>query len=167
MVIKHLRINQRNMSYNNVRDYLSKYDKEKYIIKLADSTATSDLAAKSLSVYIGQIAKTVSFERKNEETCILIVMSGDKRIDNKKFKEKFGFKPQILSHDKVEVLTGHPIGGVCPFANPQTVSTYLDISLQTYETVYVACGDSNSVIELTNKELFDLSNAIEWVDINI
>ena len=154
------------MSFNEVKRYLSKHGKDKYIMKLADSTATSESAADALSVDVGQIAKTISLLKKEEEACILVVMSGNKKIDNNKFKKEFGFKPQILPYDKVEKLTGHLIGGVCPFANPQTVSTYLDISLQTYNTVFVACGDSNSVIELTNDELFRLSNAIEWIDIN-
>ena len=109
-------------------------------------------------------AKTLSF--KQGEGCVLIVAAGDARIDNRKFKDSFGIKAKMLTPEEVLEMTGHAVGGVCPFAveNPQ-VETVLDCSLKRFESVYPACGSSNSAIELTCEELFSYAKATRWVDV--
>lgn len=153
------------MSISTVKEYLKTFDKENNIIELAESTATVDLAAKALNVEPGRIAKTLSF--KLEGTCILTVIAGDKKIDNRKYKETFHIKAKILTPEEVIEYTGHEIGGVCPFGiiNP-SVKIYCDISLKKYKTVFPACGSSNSAIELTPEELFIISKSTEWIDIS-
>ncbi|CAK7018938.1 MAG: hypothetical protein DELT_03279 [Desulfovibrio sp.] len=96
---------------------------------------------------------------------MLVVCAGDAKIDNPKYRAQFACKARMLSADEVEKMTGHGIGGVCPFANPKGVRTYLDISLKRFDTVFPACGSANSAIELTPDELFQYSNAVEWVDV--
>ena len=96
---------------------------------------------------------------------ILVVAAGDARIDNPKFKAQFGVKAKMLSPDDALTLVGHAVGGVCPFAVPETVKVYLDCSLKRFETVFPACGSSNSAIELTLQELERYSGALRWVDV--
>lgn len=152
------------MSLLSVKEYLKEFNKENYIIELSESTATVDLAAKALKVEPGRIAKTLSF--KLEDTCILVVIAGDKKIDNRKYKEKFHLKAKMLTAEEVIDYTGHEIGGVCPFAITNSdIKIYCDISLKKYQTVFPACGSKNSAIELTPEELFLISKSIEWVDI--
>lgn len=102
---------------------------------------------------------------KLDEKCILIVVAGDKKIDNPKFKQKFKAKAKMLSKDEVQTLIGHSVGGVCPFAINEGIEVYLDISLKRFETVFPACGSSNSAIELTIDELQKYSNSKEWIDV--
>ena len=128
------------------------------------SSATVELAALALGVDGARIAKTLSF--KTENGCMLILAAGDARIDNHKFKDKFHFKAKMLSADEVLELVGHPVGGVCPFALPADVKTYLDVSLRRFETVFPAAGSSNSAIEMTCEELERYSsNFSGWVDV--
>lgn len=153
------------MSLLSVKEYLKEFNKENYIIELSESTATVELAAKALKVEPGRIAKTLSF--KLEDTCILVVIAGDKKIDNRKYKEKFHLKAKMLTAEEVIDYTGHEIGGVCPFAMTNSdIKIYCDISLKKYQTVFPACGSKNSAIELTPEELFLISKSIEWVDIS-
>lgn len=153
------------MSLLSVKEYLKEFNKENYIIELSKSTATVELAAKALQVEPGRIAKTLSF--KLEDTCILVVIAGDKKIDNRKYKEKFHLKAKMLSAEEVIDYTGHEIGGVCPFAITNSdIKIYCDISLKKYQTVFPACGSQNSAIELTPEDLFLISKSIEWVDIS-
>ena len=100
-----------------------------------------------------------------EGGAILVVAAGDARIDNRKFKEQFALKAKMLSHEEVEPLVGHDVGGVCPFAVNEGVKTYLDVSLKRFETVFPACGSSNSAIELTIPELEKYSGCMEWIDV--
>ncbi|MEG0614251.1 MAG: YbaK/EbsC family protein [Oscillospiraceae bacterium] len=152
------------MSINLVKNYLKFYGKSEEIKEFPVSSATVDLAAKALNTVPERIAKTISFKSPNG--CVLIVTAGDMKIDNAKFKEKFGFKAKMLTPDEVFEYTGHKIGGVCPFAieNPSTTA-FVDISVKRFATIFPACGSSNSAIELTPDELFEISKSSEWIDV--
>lgn len=130
------------------------------------SSATVELAAQALGTDPARIAKTLSFEGEEDEEVILVVAAGDARIDNKKFKEQFGFKARMLSPEDVLRLVGHAVGGVCPFAieNPD-VTVYTDISLRRFDYVFPACGSSNSAIRLSCEELFEIADSQGWVDV--
>ena len=127
------------------------------------SSATVELAAQAVGCEPARIAKTLSF--KVGEDPILIVTAGDAKIDNRKYKDKFGKKAVMLSPDEVVTLIGHAIGGVCPFGVPETVSVYLDESMKRFETVFPAAGSSNSAVEMNMEELKQYSRAKEWVDV--
>ena len=152
------------MAIEKVYNYLEKFGLENKILEFDTSSATVELAAKAAGVCEGRIAKTLSF--KSDNGCILIVTSGDSKIDNKKFKHTFGIKAKMLTPDEVLFYTGHAVGGVCPFAiENKDVKIYLDESLKRFETVYPACGSSNSAIELDTDTLFKISHASDYVDV--
>lgn len=151
------------MSIEKVKSYFANYGMENKIIQLKESSATVELAAQALGCEPERIAKTLSF-RVGEEV-VLIVAAGDAKIDNRKYREEFGTKAKMLSANEVEPLTGHRIGGVCPFALNEGVSVYLDQSLQRFQTVFPACGSGNSAIELTIKQLEEYSKYIKWLDV--
>lgn len=152
------------MSIQAVKDYLKQFGRDKDVMELAVSSATVPLAAEALGVTPARIAKTLSFA--DGEGALLLVAAGDARVDNARFKARFEKKAKMLTPDQALALTGHAVGGVCPFAidNPQ-VRVYLDVSLKRFETVYPACGSSNSAIELTCRELEAYSKAEGWVDV--
>ena len=139
------------MSIDAVRAYLKDYNKSDDIMIFQTSSATVELAAQTLGVVPARIAKTLSF--KVNEHCVLVVVAGDVRIDNRLFKSFFNVKAKMLTADEVLIFTGHAIGGVCPFAVPDDVKIYTDISLKRFNTVFPACGSSNSCIKLTIEEL--------------
>ena len=151
------------MSIEKARAHLKKHGLDDRIIELSVSSATVALAAEALGCEPAHIAKTLSFE--HGDGAILILAAGDARIDNLKFKAQFGVKARMLSAEKVEPLIGHGIGGVCPFGVNPGVPVYLDESLKRFETVFPACGSSNSAIELTIAELEEYSGYTEWVDV--
>ena len=151
------------MSIEAVKKYFREFGMEKDIMEFDTSSATVELAANALSVIPARIAKTLSFSY--EESCLLIVTAGDAKIDNAKFKAKFGLKARMLAVDEVLRLVGHEVGGVCPFCVREGVPVFLDVSLKRFETVYPACGAPNSAIELDNEDLYKYSKAKEWVDI--
>ncbi len=151
------------MSVEKVKAYLSQWGKESQVQEFTTSSATVELAAEALHVQPARIAKTLSFRK--EDGCLLVVTAGDRRIDNPKFKATFGFKATMLPFEQVEQLTGYAVGGVCPFALPEGTPVYLDISLKEFETVFPACGSSNSAIELTGNELEEYSHSRGWVDV--
>lgn len=152
------------MSIESVKEFLKQYGKENSIIELNESSATVELAAKALGVEPERIAKTLSF--KTDTGAILIVTAGDARIDNKKFKNTFGLKAKMLTPEEVIEYTGHKIGGVCPFAIAKpNVKIFLDMSLKRFDIVYPACGSSNSAIKLTLEELYNISQAENWIDV--
>ena len=153
------------MSVQKVKEYLKGFGKDSQIREFPVSSATVELAAKALDVEPARIAKTMSFHGDETNGCILVVTAGDTRIDNAKFKKQFGFKAKMLGAQEVSMLTGHEIGGVCPFANPEHVTAFLDISLQRFDTVFPAAGSSNSAIELTCEELAFISKAARWIDV--
>lgn len=153
------------MAIEKVRDYFGQFGIEDRILEFEVSSATVDLAAKAVGVEGARICKTLSF-KDGEDGCILIQTAGDTKIDNRKFKDTFGQKAKMLSAEEVVEFTGHAIGGVCAFAidNPK-VKVYCDKSLKRFETVFPACGSSNSAIEFTCDELFRYSNAIGWINV--
>lgn len=151
------------MAIEKVKTYFREHGMEERIQEFDESSATVELAAKALHCEPQRIAKTLSFMLENE--AVLIVAAGDAKIDNPKYKEKFGTKAKMLSLDEVETLVGHAVGGVCPFVVNEGVKVYLDVSLKRFETVFPACGSSNSAIELTIPELKKYSGYVEWVDV--
>ena len=151
------------MAIEKVRDYFKQWNIETRILEFQTSSATVELAAQAVGCAPERIAKTLSF--KLAEKCVLIVTAGDARIDNSKFKAHFKTKAKMLSAEEVEHLVGHGIGGVCPFAVNSNVDIYLDDSLKRFETVFPACGSSNSAIELSCDELFRYSDAEKWIDV--
>ena len=151
------------MSIEKVRAYFERVGLADRIREFDVSSATVDLAAQALGVEGKRIAKSLSFML--DSGCILIVAAGDAKVDNKKYKAKFGTKAKMLPHDEVPEYIGHAVGGVCPFAVKEGVKVYLDDSLRRFETVFPACGSSNSAIELTIPELERYSGFCEWVDV--
>lgn len=151
------------MSIERARAHLARYGLEDRIRELTVSSATVALAAQALCCEPARIAKTLSFE--NGEGAILILAAGDARIDNAKFKHRFGMKAHMLSADKVEPLIGHGVGGVCPFGVNEGIPVYLDESLRRFDTVYPAAGTAASAVMLTLPELERASEADGWVDV--
>lgn len=151
------------MAIEKVKAYFREYGMEERIREFDVSSATVELAAQALHCEPQRIAKTLSFLLENE--AVLIVAAGDVKIDNPKYKAKFGKKAKMLSLDEVEMLVGHTVGGVCPFAVNEGVKVYLDVSLKRFDTVFPACGSSNSAIELTIPELEKYSGYTEWIDV--
>ncbi len=152
------------MSIEAVRSYFRPLGRERDILEFPVSSATVELAAQAVGVIPARIAKTLSFSV--ESGCVLIVCAGDAKIDNSKFKAMFHYKAKMLTADEVLDFTGHAVGGVCPFGihNP-AVTTYLDVSLRRFDTVYPAAGSSNSAIQLTCDELAEHARSAGWVDV--
>lgn len=153
------------MSIQIVREYFKQYGLEDKIMEFEISSATVELAAQAVGVEGARICKTLSF-KDGEDGCILIQMAGDAKIDNRKFKDFFKQKAKMLSADEALAFTGHAVGGVCAFGiTNENVKIYCDDSLKRFETVFPACGSSNSAIEFTCDELFKYSNSLEWIDV--
>ena len=150
------------MSLQSVKAFFQQLELNLPIIELQVSTATVALAAEAHGVEPGQIAKTLAF-RLNDDRVLLVVAKGDARIDHKKFKDAFG-KGKMLGLDEVVELTGHPVGGVCPFGLAQALPVYLDISLQTYEEVIPAAGSVNSAVRISPALMLKITNG-QWVDV--
>lgn len=153
------------MSIEKVKKYFANYGVEDRVVELQESSATVEDAAKAIGCVEAEIAKTLSFNVYDE--AILIVLAGDTKIENNKYRDCFNTKARMLEHDEVEPLIGHPIGGVCPFAVKENVKVYLDESLKRFEYVYPACGSSHSAIKLTIPELEKYSNYTSWVDVGV
>ena len=151
------------MSIDKVRNYFKEYKIENNIIELSTSTATVKEAAESLGTEECRIAKSLSFIV--EDKPIIIVVAGDAKIDNSKYKGYFHNKAKMIPFEEVNNLIGHNPGGVCPFAVNEGVTVYLDESLKRFDYVYPACGSSNSAIKLTIDELEKYSNYTTWVDV--
>lgn len=151
------------MSIEKVKDYFRQYGMEGRVLEFPVSSATVELAAQALGCEPGRIAKTLSFLV--GVRAVLIVAAGDAKVDNHKYKAQFGVKAKMLSADEVTELVGHAVGGVCPFAVNEGVTVYLDESLKRFDTVYPACGSSNSAIELTIPELERYSGFAGWIDV--
>ena len=151
------------MSIERVKAYFKTYGMEDKSLEFDVSSATVELAALALHCEPQRIAKTLSFLADGQT--VLIVTAGDRKIDNKKYKAQFGTKAKMLSAQEAETLVGHAVGGICPFAVNEGVSVYLDQSLRRFETVFPACGSSNSAIELTIAQLEQYSGYAEWVDV--
>ena len=151
------------MSIEKVRAYFQGFGIADRIMEFPVSSATVELAAQALGVEGARIAKSMSF--KIGEDPIIVVMAGDARVDNAKYKAQFHTKAKMLTHEEAHELIGHDVGGVCSFALPENVKTYLDVSLKRFATVFPAAGSSNSAIELTIPELEEYSKFDEWVDV--
>lgn len=151
------------MSIEKVKEYFKSKQMESRVLEFDVSSATVELAAKALNCEPKRIAKTLSFMCGDKP--ILIVVAGDARIDNAKYKAEFLTKAKILSPEEAINLIGHAIGGVCPFAVNENVVVYLDESLKRFETVFPACGSGNSAIELTIAELEQYSNYAKWISV--
>ena len=152
------------MSIKKVKEYFKQYNMDDKILEFPVSSATVELAAQALNTEGCRIAKTLSFMV--GDSPILIVTAGDAKIDNKKYKAFFGAKAKMISFEEVEEKIGHAVGGVCPFEINDGVKVYLDESLKRFETIFPACGSSNSAIELTPEELEKYScSFVEWVDV--
>jgi len=151
------------MSIERVKEYFDAYGMRDRIREFPVSSATVELAATALGCAGCRIAKTLSFMVDGGP--VLIVAAGDARVDNSKFKAFFHTKAKMLSPQEAADLVGHAVGGVCPFAVNEGVTTYLDISLRRFETVFPACGSANSAIELTLPELEEYSRSKAWIDV--
>lgn len=152
------------MSVERVKEYLKRFGLDGRVIEFTVSSATVALAAEALHCEPGHIAKSLTFMVNGEP--VMILASGDARIDNRKYKEEFGTKAKMLTPEDVKELIGHEVGGVCPFAVNEGVKVCLDKSLKKYDTVYPACGSSNSAIPLTIAELEKCSGYTKWVDVS-
>ncbi len=152
------------MSIEKVKAFFKNKGIEEKVLEFDISSATVELAAKALGCEECRIAKSMSF--KIDDKAIIIVTAGDVKIDNAKYKLKFNTKAKMLQFEEVERMIGHAVGGVCPFAINDGVTVYLDESLKRFDTVFPACGSSNSAIELTIPELEEYSCYSEWVDVS-
>lgn len=151
------------MSIDNVRKYFKEYNLDGKIKEFDSSSATVELAAKCLNCDPANIAKSMAFIL---DKPIIVVLAGDVKVDNSKYKKEFGKKAKMLVSEELLKYIGHSIGGVCPFAINKEVQVYLDMSLKRFEYVYPACGSANSAIKLSIKELEKYSNYIKWIDIS-
>ena len=151
------------MSVERVKKYFEGTEMEGKVIELSESSATVELAARALGTDPDRIAKSLSFLLDDE--AIVIVVSGESRVDNKKFKKRFRKKAKMIPFDTVEYWTGFAPGGVCPFALKEGVAVYLDESLKKYDTVFPAAGSGSSAIEMTMDQLERLTGYREWVDV--
>ena len=151
------------MSTQAVKEYLDQFGRGGDILTFEATTATVELAAQAVGVEPARIAKTLSLQGK--ESPLIIVMAGDAKLYNGAYKAQFGLKAKMLTPEEALEKTGHAVGGVCPFALPEGIPVYLDVSLQRFSTVFPACGSSHNAIELTPQELFDYSRAAGWVDV--
>lgn len=151
------------MSIEIVREYFKEYGLENKIMEFDVSSATVKEAAVALNSSEGEIAKTLSFIVNDKP--ILIVASGNSKIDNSKYKKEFNAKAKMIAFDDVEKLIGHTPGGVCPFGVNDGVTIYLDNSLKQFKAVYPACGSSNSAIKLSIEKLENITNYEKWIDV--
>ncbi len=152
------------MSIERAERHLKKYELSDKMIIFEESTATVSLAAEALGVSEDEIAKSLSFDQKGET--VLVLLAGQRRVDNKKYKKIFGCKAKMLPADEIEERIGHEMGGVCPFGVNEDVKVFLDESLKDYDFVYPACGGYNTAIKMSIEELEMASQSKGWVDIS-
>ena len=150
------------MSLESVRAWLGKHAPDLRLIEVESSTATVETAAKALGVEPGRIAKTLAIRA--DEHLFLLVTRGDARLDNRKCKDEFGARPRMLGAEETLELTGHPVGGVCPFGLKTPLPVYLDETLKAFDLVYPAGGSLKTSVEVTTARLFELV-AERWVDL--
>lgn len=151
------------MSLEKSREYLKQYGLDNKIMEFDVSSATVEDAARAINCKEEEIAKTLSFIVNDKP--ILIVVSGDSKVDSSKYKAEFHTKAKMTSFNNVEGMIGHAVGGVCPFGVNDDVTVYLDKSLKRFETIYPACGSSNSAIKLSLEQLEKIVNYEKWVDV--
>ena len=151
------------MAIEKVRAFFGQYGMEDRILESAQSSATVALAAKAFGTEERRIAKSLSFLLGDK--AILVVAAGDAKVNNQKYRAQFGAKAKMLTPEQVHDMIGHDVGGVCPFAINENVDVYLDETLRRFQTVFPACGSSNSAIELTLPELEQYARSKGWVDV--
>lgn len=151
------------MAFEKAKDWLKQWDLDTKVMEFEVSSATVELAALAVGCEPARIAKSLTF--RVGEKAVLIVTAGDQKIDNHKYKAQFGTKAKMLTAQEVEQFTGHTVGGVCPFGVGEDVTVYLDESLRRFDTVYPACGSSNSAVRLTLAELEQCSGYEAWIDV--
>lgn len=151
------------MSSALVREYLKQWNMDKDIIEFKASTATVALAAEALGVAQARIGKSLTFRA--ESGSRLVVVCGDMKIDNRKYKKQFSHSPKMLNAEEAFQYTGFKVGGICPFGLPPDLEVYLDLSLKRFESIYLACGDASSMIEVSTAELLKYARARAWVDV--
>lgn len=149
------------MAVEYVREFLREHGSDLEILTFED-TSTVTKAAESLGVTPGEIAKSLLFKVKEEY--VMILMAGDKRLDNRKFKDLFGAKAKMPEAEEVVEVTGHPVGGVCPFGLKQGIGIYLDNSLKAYNYVFPAAGEPNTAVKVTVEGLQELTKG-QWIDV--
>lgn len=150
------------MSLQSVRTFLSQHAPDLEILEKQTSTATVAEAADAHGVSPGQIAKTLSLWLKDE--VILLVLGGDAKIDNRKFKDQFKGKARMLNAEEVVEWTSHPVGGVCPFGLPREMKVFADVTLKKFDVVLPAAGATNAALRIAPQRLIELVRA-EWVDV--
>ena len=151
------------MSLERAKEHLKKYNLDSKVMVFDKSSATVSEAAKAIGCEEREIGQTLSFLVGDQ--AIVILVAGDSKIDNRKFKDCFNVKAKMIPFEEVEDFIGHAPGGVCPFGVKDDVKVYLDESLKQLNTIYPACGSSNSAIKLTIKEIEECSNYEKWVDV--
>jgi prolyl-tRNA editing enzyme YbaK/EbsC (Cys-tRNA(Pro) deacylase) len=150
------------MSAQSVREWLAAHAPDLRLIEVEDSTATVETAANALGVEPGRIAKTLAVRA--GQHLFLLCTRGDARLDNRKCKDELGARPRMLGAEETLEVTGHPVGGVCPFGLKRPLPVYLDVSLKAFDMVYPAGGSLNTSVEVPTGRLFDLV-AERWVDL--
>jgi prolyl-tRNA editing enzyme YbaK/EbsC (Cys-tRNA(Pro) deacylase) len=150
------------MSLDSVRAFFAAHAPDIAVMVTSESSATVQLAAAAHGVEPARIAKTLSL--RVGERVVLVVARGDARLDNRKAKTVFGAKPRMLDLTEVEALTGHPVGGVCPFGLATPLPVYCDVSLKAFDEVVPAAGSTHSAVRISPERLAALTNA-EWVDV--
>lgn len=150
------------MSAGSVRDWLAAHAPDLRLIEVEDSTATVEAAARALGVAPGRIAKTLAVRA--GDLLFLLCTRGDARLDNRKCKDALGARPRMLGPDETLAVTGHPVGGVCPFGLKTRIPVFLDVSLKAFDLVYPAGGSLNTSVEVPTQRLFDLVGE-RWVDL--
>lgn len=154
------------MAIEEVRSYLAQFGADGAIQEFDVSSATVELASQALGIEGARIAKSIALYTNPDKNAVqLVVVAGDARIDNRKFRERFGCKPSFCAPEDTLAATGHAVGGVCPFALKTPIPVFLDESLRRFTSVYPACGSSNSAIEVTMPDLERLSGSVGWVDV--
>ncbi len=152
------------MSLHTVREHLARFGMADGILEFEESSATVALAAEKVGTEPARIAKTLAFYDPADQTrAILIVAAGDARLHNGSFKRQFGGKAKMIAAEDLEALTGHPVGGVCPFANPPSARVYLDESLKRFESVYPAAGTDRSAVNVAVADMERVAEALGWV----
>lgn len=151
-----------------VREYLAVQGWSGEILEFEESSATVELAAAKVGTEPARIAKTLGFyDPDDPDRALLVVVAGDAKVNSGRFKRRFGAKPKMLRGDDVRELTGHPIGGVCPFANPASTRVFLDESLRRFDLVYPAAGTAESAVPITVTEFAALCGAEGWIDVSV
>jgi len=151
------------VSITKVKEYFKSFGIESKVTELEQSSATVELAAAAIGCEPERIAKTLSFLVDGKG--ILVVVAGDAKIDNRKYRDEFHEKAKMIPVEDVETIIGHAPGGVCPFGINEEVEVYLDISMKRFSTVYPAAGSANSAVELNIMELEKYSNSRRWIDV--